>query len=132
MTFENLPSHLVLYVVDHVVNDVVDRFTHVPRLVRRFLFGARPFSSPFVFVCLMLCLVVFCHRVVAATVCREIWLILDERERIDAIDEQEGQKVQDMVRKGEGGGIVNTFLSRLLSWLRVDEKVEVPKTLRPA
>lgn len=29
---------------------------------------------------------------------REIWLILDEKERIDAIDEQEGQKVQDMVR----------------------------------
>lgn len=31
---------------------------------------------------------------------REIWSILDERERIDAIDEQEGQKVQDMVRVG--------------------------------
>lgn len=31
---------------------------------------------------------------------REIWLILEERERIDAIDEQEGQKVQDMVRGG--------------------------------
>lgn len=32
---------------------------------------------------------------------REIWIILDERERIDAIDEQEGQKVQDMVRRQE-------------------------------
>lgn len=31
---------------------------------------------------------------------REIWLILDERERIDAIDEEEGQKVQDMVKSG--------------------------------
>ena len=28
---------------------------------------------------------------------REIWLILDERERVDAMDEQEGQKPQDMV-----------------------------------
>lgn len=28
---------------------------------------------------------------------REIWIILDERERIDAIDEQEGQKVQVLV-----------------------------------
>ena len=31
---------------------------------------------------------------------REIWIIMDERERVDAIDEQEGQKVQDMVRDG--------------------------------
>lgn len=29
---------------------------------------------------------------------REIWVILDERERADAIDAHEGQHVQDMVR----------------------------------
>lgn len=29
---------------------------------------------------------------------REIWVILDERERVDFIDEQEGQHVQNMVR----------------------------------
>ena len=33
---------------------------------------------------------------------REIWLILDERERVDFIDEQEGQHVQDMVRPSRG------------------------------
>lgn len=36
---------------------------------------------------------------------REIWLILDERERIDAMDEQEGQKPQDMVRSTPRGEV---------------------------
>lgn len=36
-------------------------------------------------------------HLVIFTVRREMWLILDERERIDAIDEQEGQHVQSMV-----------------------------------
>ena len=38
---------------------------------------------------------------------REIWLILDERERVDFIDEQEGQHVQDMVRPSRGSWVPN-------------------------
>lgn len=41
-------------------------------------------------------LMLFIHPVIF-TVRREMWLILDERERIDAIDDQEGQHVQNMV-----------------------------------
>lgn len=33
---------------------------------------------------------------------REMWLILDERERVDFIDEKEGQHVQNMVRPPNG------------------------------
>lgn len=36
---------------------------------------------------------------------REMWFMLDEKERVDAIDEQEGQVVQNMV------GAVHTISS---------------------